>query len=223
MKKNIAAIGVIIGALSLTMQAKATFAYNENFDNPGFTGTQLDLSGDPVGNITERWGTDSAYHNINNFDGWTFSGGTYLAVQSSTPNQGVLLNENGGIANTVVGLTPNAFYMLSFNYSGDNRSGEIYGLSVDVNGGNVVSLSNLSWTTVNPAGHLETVQVQANGSGYVDLHFYQTTPGGSSASPIIDNVTLSTVPEPTTVVAGALLLLPFGASTLRILRKSRIA
>jgi len=33
----------------------------------------------------------------------------------------------------------------------------------------------------------------------------------------------SAVPEPTTVIAGALLLLPFGASTLRILRKSRAA
>ena len=31
------------------------------------------------------------------------------------------------------------------------------------------------------------------------------------------------VPEPTTVIAGALLLLPFGTSTLRILRKSRAA
>jgi len=31
------------------------------------------------------------------------------------------------------------------------------------------------------------------------------------------------VPEPTTVVAGALLLLPFGASTLRLLRKNRAA
>jgi len=31
------------------------------------------------------------------------------------------------------------------------------------------------------------------------------------------------VPEPTTMIAGALLLLPFGASTLRILRKSRAA
>ena len=31
------------------------------------------------------------------------------------------------------------------------------------------------------------------------------------------------VPEPTTMVAGALLVLPFGASTLRILRKSRKA
>jgi hypothetical protein len=30
------------------------------------------------------------------------------------------------------------------------------------------------------------------------------------------------VPEPTTVLAGALLLLPLGASTLRILRRNRI-
>jgi len=31
------------------------------------------------------------------------------------------------------------------------------------------------------------------------------------------------VPEPTTIIAGALLLLPFGASTLRILRRNRMA
>ncbi len=31
------------------------------------------------------------------------------------------------------------------------------------------------------------------------------------------------VPEPTTMIAGALLLLPFGVSTLRILRKNRVA
>jgi hypothetical protein len=31
------------------------------------------------------------------------------------------------------------------------------------------------------------------------------------------------VPEPRTIIAGALLLLPFGASTLRMLRKKRTA
>ena len=222
MKKNIAVIGFIMGTLALTMQAGATIVYSEDFNDAGFKGTQLNLSGDPVGNITERWGSDSAYYNINNYDTWTFSGGTYLAAQPTTGNQGVLLNENGGIANTVVGLTPNAFYTLSFNYSGDNRPGGIYGVSVDVNGGNVVSLGGLSWNTYNLAGHLETVQVQANALGAVALKFYQTTPGGSSASPIIDDVTLSSVPEPTTMIAGALLL-PFGASTIRILRRKNVA
>jgi hypothetical protein len=35
--------------------------------------------------------------------------------------------------------------------------------------------------------------------------------------------TYTAVPEPTTMIAGALLLLPFGASTLRVLRKHRTA
>ena len=39
----------------------------------------------------------------------------------------------------------------------------------------------------------------------------------------IDSITISSVPEPTTMIAGALLLLPFGASTIRILRKNRTA
>ena len=47
----------------------------------------------------------------------------------------------------------------------------------------------------------------------------QTTPG--AGQDFIYNVT--PVPEPATMVAGALLLLPFGASTLRMLRKNRSA
>ena len=37
------------------------------------------------------------------------------------------------------------------------------------------------------------------------------------------DLTATPVPEPTTMIAGALLLLPFGASTLRMLRKTRTA
>ena len=225
MKTNIVAIGIIVGALSLSMQARATVVYSEDFNASGFLGADLNLTGQDIN--SERWGAQTAYYNIKNADGWTFnSPGTYLAVNTATGNQGVLLNENGGIANTVVGLTANAFYTLSFNYSGDNRPGEVYGFGVDVNGANVVSLSSLSWNTVNSAGHQDTIQVQANALGDVALEFYQTTPGGSQASPIIDDVTLSTVsavPEPTTIIAGASMLLPFGASAVRILRKKRTA
>ena len=35
----------------------------------------------------------------------------------------------------------------------------------------------------------------------------------------VDDVSVTAVPEPTTMVAGALLLLPFGASTMRMLRR----
>lgn len=51
---------------------------------------------------------------------------------------------------------------------------------------------------------------------------------GQSTANVIDGTVASTldlapVPEPTTMIAGALLLLPFGASTLRILRRNRTA
>lgn len=39
----------------------------------------------------------------------------------------------------------------------------------------------------------------------------------------VDDVNLVPVPEPSTIIAGALALLPFGASALRMLRKSRKA
>jgi hypothetical protein len=43
----------------------------------------------------------------------------------------------------------------------------------------------------------------------------------SSISRVSQSFHQTAVPEPSTVVAGALLLLPFGVSTLRILRKSK--
>src|SRR5690348_13426474 len=93
----------------------ATIVYSEHFDNAGFLGSVLDLSQDPFGNISERWGADTSYNNINNFNGWTFSGTSYLARRPSDGNQAVLLNEPTGVATTVVGLAPNAFYSLTFN------------------------------------------------------------------------------------------------------------
>ena len=46
-------------------------------------------------------------------------------------------------------------------------------------------------------------------------------PNGQSYN--VNQDQLAIVPEPTTMIAGALLLLPFGASTLRILRRNRTA
>jgi len=45
-------------------------------------------------------------------------------------------------------------------------------------------------------------------------------------NPVVDThgmVTLTPVPEPATIISGVLMLLPFGASTLRILRRRQVA
>jgi hypothetical protein len=50
-----------------------------------------------------------------------------------------------------------------------------------------------------------------------------TAPPSPWSTTIAGTVIPVPVPEPTTMIAGALLLLPFGASTLRFVRKSRLA
>jgi hypothetical protein len=69
-----------------------------------------------------------------------------------------------------------------------------------------------------------SVTFEAGSSG--DLYF--TINDDASGADYSDNsghldVQLTAVPEPTTIIAGALLLLPFGASTLRMLRKRQTA
>lgn len=67
-----------------------------------------------------------------------------------------------------------------------------------------------------------------NGFGNMQVmraYAYVGDEGAASGSVDINSITVGAyeVPEPTTMVAGALLLLPFGASTIRRMRKTRTA
>ena len=75
--------------------------------------------------------------------------------------------------------------------------------------------------------------VTVNGLGYVTgtgtttydstlMSWSFTTQDPSTTKGFTFSASTSSVPEPSTVVAGALLLLPFGVSTLRILRRSKL-
>jgi hypothetical protein len=76
------------------------------------------------------------------------------------------------------------------------------------NGGPIVfNFAGVGTVTVTPLA-MQTGEVLALGTTHYDVNA---------------NFLFTPVPEPTTMVAGALLLLPFGASTLRILRKNRTA
>jgi hypothetical protein len=76
--------------------------------------------------------------------------------------------------------------------------------------------------------NLAQIETDSNGAyGVIALNLFN---GPSATQVTIDGVTynlnqdqLAITPEPTTIIAGALLLLPFGASTMRILRKTLTA
>jgi hypothetical protein len=90
-----------------------------------------------------------------------------------------------------------------------------------------INLSNISYSGSN--GDLLALKNSKGGNINMTFQFSGsdpslttlfTSPGGTTAS---YSGSISAVPEPSTVVAGFLLLLPFGVSTLRILRKNTAA
>jgi hypothetical protein len=95
------------------------------------------------------------------------------------------------------------------------------------NGNNLASLLTPILNQVQTDTGLTWAQQALNGNGalrVVAMNLYTGTDTSSYDQPqlAIDptlNFRTLPVPEPTTMIAGALLLLPFGASTLRILRK----
>ena len=52
---------------------------------------------------------------------------------------------------------------------------------------------------------------------------YVLNPGYAGSGNTATDFTVTAVPEPATLISGLLMLLPFGASTLRILRRNRVA
>jgi hypothetical protein len=98
-----------------------------------------------------------------------------------------------------------------------------------VNAGLVVNVTGLSYAGVN-ANLLALLS--GNGNGSMDLAFTfnpaenltQLTTGNTAfTTSYSGSIAVVPVPEASTVLAGALLLLPLGVSTLRILRRNRIA
>ena len=65
------------------------------------------------------------------------------------------------------------------------------------------------------------VNLWGTSAGIDGYTFYGYTAGGGYNPTVVGGaaISLAPVPEPTTMIAGALLLLPFGASTLRMLRR----
>jgi choice-of-anchor C domain-containing protein len=163
--------------------------------------------------------------------GWTVTAGNVDLVggywQPAAGSQSVDMAgfyANGTIQQTINNLTSGSWYYLTFDMSG-NPDGLPVIKTLDVTFGNTSSVFTFDTTGISHANmnwSLRSGWFQANGISD-DLIFTDASDPGTAFGAVIDNVSLVAVPEPTTVMAGALLLLPLGLSTVRILRKHRMA
>jgi len=207
-----------LGALSLVSishPAIAGIIYSENFN----TQSAFEGSSVPAANYSEAW-TPTDWYTINNAQGWAFSTGGYYATDGTTTQGAVLLNENGSSTSpeavySLTGLTVGQTYRVSFNYWGDNQSSGNWLLTGWANGSQVYSEPGHDvGAQTNYPGHDGSYTFVA--SGMTESIGFGQAGSTNGASPIIDNVSVSTVPLP-----AALPLLLSGLAALGALSRRR--
>ena len=214
-----------VACLSLGFMSAANAAvFTEDFNSPAFVGGPVIVfNGGGDSPTSDRWANTNYYSINSGVNNWTFAGGTLLAAETTatgtpTGNGALLLNENGGIATNIVGLVVGQQYSISLLLWGDNRPGSSYVFNV--------SIGDDAWSTPgtdgaagsNPAGSLQTYTFTA-GSTSETLTLFQSS--GSQASPIVDDISITAVPEPST---WAMMILGFaGIGFMAYRRKSKPA
>lgn len=196
----------VAALISVSSSANAAPIYTQDFNASGFAGSSLNLP--PVEQNSDRY-SPADYRNINNFDGWTFSGGAYLATNGGTAggsytDGAVLLNENNAPTTasfTYVGLAA-GLYTVSFNVYGDNRPAPTFNpnWTITVNGHTTAGFDHTAGTF-----NGQLVQFNFLATGNDTFTFSQTSQ--QEASPIFDDFAISAaVPEAST---WAMMLLGF--------------
>ena len=202
-------------------------SYKVNFNNLplGDNGGNSEIATGPSGSLTVQFITD----------GKTVTGaesGKYAAPYLSSQN-GIGFADGGGNQSPIPGADTTQYLTTG---SGAGRAILTFPVAQTYMGllwGSVDNYNNLEFFNGNtPVGIVNGTQVWAaangdqgqNGTFYVNITSDRpfTSVVASSATQYafeFDNVAFNAVPEPTTVLAGALLLLPFGASTIRGLRR----
>jgi hypothetical protein len=205
MKIRTLQIAIMAAALVMAVQAHASF-----FDIT-FTGSGTDEGNIGNGVVTDGNGSLTATAN---------GGGTYTVIAGTfdvTAGPG-LLGDYSLVAN------PNAPGTSQINVPGgyfvydDQLSYPATPYVTDVNGNNG---GLLFYSSGNGGTYL---QIDNIGTPYETWNVWNSgyTYAEAQGTLTVTEVTTA-VPEPTTMIAGALLLLPFGASTLRLLRKTHTA
>lgn len=214
--KIVKSLCAIVGAVSLlaTTSAFATISYNGTYTG---TLTLGNAYGDAIAVNSSGLGTFTSF--CLNSTVYANTSTTYDYTSSDT----VTPANSGGPANITLGTA----WLYSEFCSGDLASyGYVYG---DANSAN--QLQQAFWYlqgSPNGVANAFVLDAQtavggvinatnASGGAYGVFALTLTT-GETYAQPI-----LGMVPEPSTVVAGVLLLLPFGVSTVRILRKDKVS
>jgi choice-of-anchor C domain-containing protein len=219
---------VALALLASGASAKANLVVNGNFDDTAVGANGGFITG------SYAWETISAPGNVG---GWNVTAGSVDLIATywqSPPGGGNSLDmagvSSGTINQTISGLVVGQEYELTFAMSG-NPDGpptvKQLGVGLTIGGASPYAFSY----TLGPNNSRQNMLYQSETEFFTAtrtselLQFQdQSSYNGSTAyGAVIGNISLAAVPEPSTMIAGALALLPFGVTALRNLRKRQLA
>lgn len=199
-------LAFLCGALICSSAANAGVVFSENFES-GTHGSNLVPGWTLTGNVAVLNSADYVTH-----AGGSGSTGTgqFLAYASGqTPDDGIALK---GLA-----LVAGQQYTLSFDYG---SFGGPQSIGVFLNNA-LISSQTTNYSTANLANILHTYTVSFTApANSITLEFRDTSSSTFNADGLLDNVTIATVPEPST---WAIMILGFAGLALMASRRRRTA
>ena len=207
-------------ASCLPLVASANLVQDGTFPPPpsGYPSFTTIYSGSTIGPTAAWTVTAGSVDVANGYWQAPPSGGQSLDMEGVSP---------GTISQSIGGLVSGQQYLLTFEMSGNpDGAPSTKTLAVSLGGGFAPedfsytlglgnTENNMQWATESE------LFTYTSGSGLLQFQDISGAPGYFGA--VLGDVSLTAVPESTTLAAGALLLLPLGVSAVRIMRKSRVA
>jgi len=229
---------ITVGALALAFQASATLLPILSFDENGDATFNANGSGVASGPVyTSQQVLDS--HSANAFGSgpvpagnattldylYQYVGVTHLygwvAIYDDAAHTQLsdLIHFDNSL--TVNGATDLSMFFYSLDTDGDKADQNYLGNSTPTQTiiNSILSNPNTAKIVENANGIAYYTPLTTTSPGY----FVNGSTGSGTGIQQYEYEFISSVPEPTTIIAGVLLLLPLGASTLRTLRRNRIA
>ena len=222
--KTLACISTLIGLLGSSAYASGTWNLTtdwQNDTNPNGAWSYGQINGTVFSqlawnNLTGTYGDGAG------FDGaFVYQNGLSVPAFGIGPGQ-ISLESDWGSAAAQWTAPANGVYDITVAIGGTTATeGGGYGNNFAYNAGLNINGSSPAGSFLDNvmSWDVNDVYLQAGQS----VTAYVINPGYADGGNNQTEFTVTAVPEPTTIISGMLMLLPFGASTLRILRRNRAA